>query len=111
MPTLIIPDQMQTTRAGSGWVEVTLADSRISGTSAMIARRWTIQPGATGPQLTQGDVDQLLYVARGSGKAVVDGQEFTLDHESILWVEPGEIYHFIADLEGLEIIQGYAPGE
>jgi hypothetical protein len=29
----------------------------------------------------------------------------------VLWVEPGEKYQFIAGPQGLEILQGYAPGE
>jgi quercetin dioxygenase-like cupin family protein len=111
MPTLINPDQMQTTRSGEGWFEVTLADSRLTGTSAMVARRWILQPGAAGPELVQGDVDQLLYVSRGGGTAVVDGQELALGYESILWVEAGESYHFVAGPDGLELLQGYAPGE
>jgi quercetin dioxygenase-like cupin family protein len=110
MPTLINPDQMHTTRTGDDWVEITLADSRSAGTSAMVARRWILQPGASGPQTTHADVDQLLYVARGGGKAVVDGQEMPLGYESILWLEPGETYHLVAGPEGLEILQGYAPG-
>src|SRR5574341_419639 len=111
MPKLITPDEMQTTRSGEGWTEITLADSRTTGTAAMVARRWVLQPGATGPEIVHGDVDQLLYVAQGGGKAVVNGTEFALDHESILWLEPGERYHFVAGPDGLEIIQGYAPGE
>ncbi len=111
MPTLIDLDQMQTARTGDGWLEVTLADSRATGTAVMVVRRWILQPGAAGPETTHADADQLLYVARGGGKAVVDGKEFPLDHESILWLEPGEGYHFVAGPEGLEIIQGYAPGE
>jgi quercetin dioxygenase-like cupin family protein len=77
----------------------------------MTARRWTLQPGAIGPERVHGDVDQLLYVVRGTGAAVVNGQEFALGPESILWLEPGEAYHFVAGSNGLEIIQGYAPGD
>jgi quercetin dioxygenase-like cupin family protein len=110
MPTLINPDQMTTAETGEGWVDLSLAEPGITGTSAMVAHRWTLQPGVTGPERIHGDVDQLLYVIRGSGKAIVDGQVFALDHESILWLEPGETYHFVAGPDGLEILQGYAPG-
>ena len=78
---------------------------------AMLARRWIFDPGMEGPKNTQGDHVQLLYVISGSGKAIVDGQSFELDHESVLWLEPGETYHFVAGKEGLEILQGYATGE
>jgi quercetin dioxygenase-like cupin family protein len=53
----------------------------------------------------------LLYVIRGSGTAVVNGEDMPLNDESVLWLEPGEQYQFIAGADGLEILQGYAPGE
>jgi len=110
MPTLINPDQMTTAHTGDDWVDLTLAYPKTSGTSAMVARRWTLQPGAIGPERVHGDVDQLLYVISGDGKAVVNGQAFALGPESILWLEPGETYHFEGGPNGLEILQGYAPG-
>jgi mannose-6-phosphate isomerase-like protein (cupin superfamily) len=55
-------------------------------------------------------VDQLLYVIRGNGTAEVDERTFPLEGESVLWLEPGEQYCFIAGENGLEILQGYAPG-
>jgi quercetin dioxygenase-like cupin family protein len=94
MPVIINSEEMET-RRGEGWVEITLADPQIIGTPAMTARRWIFEPGASGPEWIQGDVDQLLYVIRGSGLAVVNGQEFQLNEESLLWVEPGEHYCFI----------------
>jgi quercetin dioxygenase-like cupin family protein len=72
----------------------------------MAARRWLFEPGAIGPVLEHGRTDQLLYVIRGSGTAEVDGQSFPLSEESVLWLESGEIYHFIAGDGGLEILQG-----
>jgi quercetin dioxygenase-like cupin family protein len=109
MPLIVNAEEM-VTRRGEGWAEITLADSQTIGAPAMMARRWVFEPGAQGPELVQDDVDQLLYVIRGSGLAVVNGQEFRLSQESLLWVEPGERYCFIGGDEGLEILQGYAPG-
>jgi mannose-6-phosphate isomerase-like protein (cupin superfamily) len=57
-----------------------------------------------------GDKDQLLYVIRGNGTAEVDERTFPLEEESVLWLESGEQYCFIAGENGLEILQGYAPG-
>ena len=111
MPIIVNADETKVTRTGPGWTEVTLADAQNIGAPAMIACRWVIEPGAQGPELVQGEVDQLLYVIQGNGLAIVDGQEFPLDDESVLWVEPGERYHFVAGENGLEILQGYAPGE
>ncbi len=109
MPTLINPDQMKVSRKGDGWEVVTLADISTSGTSAMTARRWTLQPEAQMSEVIHGNMDELLYVVRGSGQAVVNGVVYALDHESILWLEPGEKYHFVAGPDGLEILQGAAP--
>lgn len=110
MPIIINAEAMQT-QQGEGWSEIILADVEAIGAPAMVARRWVLAPGATGPELVQADVDQLLYIIRGTGVAMVNGQEFRLGEESLLWVEPGERYHFIGGDEGLEILQGYAPGE
>ncbi len=112
MPIIVNSEDMKITRQGEGWTEITLADSQTIGAPAMVARRWLLEPGARGPEQTQGDADQLLYVIRGSGAAIVDGRKFPLaGGESILWLEPGEQYRFIAGEDGLEILQGYAPGE
>ena len=110
MPIIVNPKDTKITK-GSGWTQITVANTQIMGAPAMVACRWIIEAGAHGPQLEQGDKDQLLYVIRGSGKAVVDGQDMPLNNESVLWVEPGEKYQFFAGEESLEILQGYAPGE
>jgi quercetin dioxygenase-like cupin family protein len=110
MPVIVNSEEM-VTRRGEGWTEITLADTQTIGAPAMVARRWVFEPGARGPELVRGEVDQLLYIIRGSGLAVVNGQEFRLSEESVLWVESGERYCFIGGDEGLEILQGYAPGK
>jgi quercetin dioxygenase-like cupin family protein len=110
MPIIINAEDTKITRQGEGWTEVTLADPQIIGAPAMVARRWVLEPGAQGPDLVLGNADQLLYVIQGSGMAIVDGAEFPLADESVLWLEPGEQYRFIAGENGLEILQGYAPG-
>lgn len=111
MPIIINEEAMSITHRGEGWTEITLADTHTIGAPAMVARRWVFEPGARGPESVHGEVDQLLYVIRGSGLAMVNGQAFRLSKESLLWVEPGERYCFIGGENGLEILQGYAPGE
>ena len=73
---------------GEGWVKTTGANAAIIGSPTIVVSRWAFEAGATGPQQTQGDNDQLLYVIKGSGEAIVDGQSFPLDDESVLWLEP-----------------------
>lgn len=111
MPIVVNTEDTVVTRQGEGWMEITLADAEIIGNPAMVARRWILEPGAKGPEMIQGNTDQLLYVIKGSGRAIVNGEEMPLTCESVLWLEPGEQYQFIAGESHLEILQGYAPGD
>jgi quercetin dioxygenase-like cupin family protein len=111
MPIIVRPNEMKVYLQGEGWSAITLADSHIIGAPAMVARRWTLKAGARGPEQIHGEVEQLLYVIRGSGTAVVGTEYLPLEPETMLWLEPGDRYHFEAGDEGLEILQGYAPGE
>ncbi len=111
MPIIINAENVRAARQGAGWVEYTLANTDIIGAPAMVASRWVFEPGARGPELIHGDTSQLLYVIRGSGSACVEGEALPLAVESVLWLEPGEQVQFIAGDNGLEILQGYAPGE
>ena len=110
MPIIINEDGVKVTQ-GQGWSQLTLADTEIIGAPAMVTRRWVFEAGAQGPILEQGHTDQLLYVIRGGGQALVNGEAMPLTIENVLWVEPGDRYQFVAGEEGLEILQGYAPGE
>jgi len=96
---------------GKGWTQLTVADAELIGAPAMVTHRWIFEAEAQGPKLELGDTDQLLYVIRGSGKAIVNGEEMSLTIESVLWVEPGEQYQFVAGEDGLEILQGYVLGD
>jgi quercetin dioxygenase-like cupin family protein len=110
MPSIIKPDDMNETQSETGWFVRTVADTQHLGAPAMVARWWTFKPGTEGPRQRRGKADEILYVVRGSGTAVVDGQMFDLDDESVLWLEEDESYYFIAGENGLEILQGSAPG-
>lgn len=109
MPIIINLEDVKVSR-GAGWTQLTVADAEVIGIPAMVTRRWIFEAGAQGPKLEQGDMDQLLYVIRGSGKAIVNEEELPLTDESVLWIEPGEQYQFVGGEDGLEILQGYAPG-
>ena len=110
MPIIINAEDTTFAHQGEGWTEFTLVDAKSISAPALVARRWVLEPYARGPELVQGDTNQLLYVIRGSGQAIVDGQEFSLGAESVLWLESGDQYGFIAAETGLEILQGYASG-
>ena len=111
MPVIVNEKDTVITRQGRGWTEVTLVEAKTIGAPAMVARRWILKPGTKGPELVQGDTDQLLYVIKGSGTALVDGVEMHLSDESVLWLEPGERFQFVTTENALEILQGYAPGD
>ena len=111
MPTIINSQNMVEKQSCQGWSVRTVADARHIGVAAMVAKWWIFEPDAIGPSQTRGEADELLYVIRGTGQAVVGEQRFDLDDECVLWVEEGETYYFIAGETGLEILQGYAPGD
>ncbi len=111
MPNILNPEEMNIRHQGDGWTELTLADSQAIGAPAMVARRWSLVPHARGPERVHGEVEQLLYVIRGSGVAIVGDERLPLEPETMLWLEPGDRYQFEAGDAGLEILQGYAPGE
>jgi quercetin dioxygenase-like cupin family protein len=111
VPVILNHAQMQIETSGEGWTKTTLADRNTIGTSAIAAQRWSIEPNAAGPEISHGSTDQLLYVIFGGGIVRVNGDTFALEREAILWLEPGDMYQFIAGESGLEILQGYAPGE
>ena len=110
MPIIINAEDAKVAQ-GEGWTRLTVADAELIGAPAMVTRCWIFEAEAQGPTLEQVDTDQLLYVIRGGGKAIVNGEEMPLTSESVLWVEPGERYQFVAGEDGLEILQGYAPGD
>jgi quercetin dioxygenase-like cupin family protein len=111
MPIIVRPEEMSVHHRGEGWTEITLADAQTIGTPAMVARRWSLEPRALGPKMTQGESEQLLYVIRGCGVALIEGKRLPLEAETVLWLEPGDQYQIQAGENGLEILQGYAPGE
>jgi quercetin dioxygenase-like cupin family protein len=111
MPIIVKPEEIRIHRQGEGWTAITLADSQIISAPAMVARRWSLEPRARGPEMTQGEAEELLYVIRGSGIALVEGERLPLEPETVLWLESGDRYQIEAGENGLEILQGYAPGE
>ncbi len=111
MPKIINPEDIHEEHSKEGWSVRTVADASHIGMKSTVVKWWTFQPNATGPQHTRGQADEILYVIQGTGQAIVDGETFELDEESVLWVEEGEIYSFTAGENGLQILQGYAEQE
>ena len=111
MPIILNPEIMETETSKEGWSKTTLADLKTIGTASIAAQRWSFEPLAVGPEQKHGDTDQLLYVISGDGTVRVNGESLPLEKETLLWLERDDIYQFVAGENGLEILQGYAPGE
>lgn len=111
MPIILKPEDMEVEIAEEGWMKTTLADYKTIGTAAIVAHRWSFEPLACGPEQVHGDSDQLLYVISGDGSVRVNGESLPLGKETLLWLEQGDVFQFLAGENGLEILQGYAPGE
>ena len=111
MPTILNPEIMETEINREGWTKTILADHKTIGTLAIAAQRWSFEPLAIGPEQKHGDNDQLLYVISGDGTARVNGESLPLEKETLLWLERDDIYQFYAGENGLDVLQGYAPGE
>jgi quercetin dioxygenase-like cupin family protein len=111
MPIIVKPEEMNIIQRGDGWTLTLLADSRTIGAPAMVARRWTLDPYARGPELVHGRAEGMLYVIGGDGVAHVEGQDMPLCRESVVWLETDERYQLEAGPQGLEVLQGYAPGQ
>jgi len=111
MPKIVNPSDMASHQSGDGWKIITLADASHIGEAVMVARHWYLDPGTTGPLEVHGNAEQLLYVIKGGGIAIVGEKRLPLERETVLWLEPGDRYQFEAHGDGLEILQGFTPGE
>jgi quercetin dioxygenase-like cupin family protein len=111
VPIILKPEIMETEINREGWTKTTLADHKTIGTAAIAAQRWSFEPLAIGPEQKHGDTDQLLYIISGDGMVRVNGESLPLEKETMLWLEDDDVYQFYAGEFGLEVLQGYAPGE
>ena len=104
MPTIFSPAQLKTTRAG-GAAHTTLADAAMLGSDALQVERLTLDASAKTPSTAAPDGEHFLYVIRGTGTARVGSESFTLEPESMLWLEAGDEYSIEAGAEGLEVLR------
>ena len=106
MPEFRQASEIEIERRGEGWTSSTLADRRHVPGMAMVARRWNVEPGAVGPEERwQGPAERFLYVISGSGHVNVGGEVSRLERESVVWLEPGDVYHLAAGKDPLEVLE------
>lgn len=106
MPNIVNPDEMKVVD-GAGWEELLLADSATFGEKSMVAKRWNVEPMLQMPPSDLVEVDTMLYVISGAGKAQVGAETFVLELEDVLWLEPQERVILTAGEAGLSILVGY----
>lgn len=111
MPIILKPDIMKSDMDENGWTKIVLADYQTIGTNAIVAQRWSFEPLTTGPEQKHNDSDELLYVISGGGNIRVNDTTLALEKETVIWLESGDVYQLTAGENGLEILQGYAPGD
>lgn len=103
------PDEMQTNRYGNDGTETILTDRLVLGEAVMVTRRWSLKSNARGPETKHGDYEEMLFVISGGGTAHVGEALYTLERESMLWLEQGDAYYLEAGPDGLEVLQYCAP--
>ena len=107
MPIIIKNEEKNYLQETTGLKIESLTDSQKLESPVMVVNRLIFDSNIIGPELTHTDIDQLLYVIKGNGIAKVNNEEFSLNKESILWLENGEKYQFISGGNGLEIPSQY----
>ncbi len=106
MPEFRQAAEIEVANRGDGWTVSVLADARHVPGMAMVARRWTLEPGARPPEeLWEGGAERFLYVISGSGHLEAGGRSTELERESVVWLEPGDRYRIAAVDGGLEILE------
>lgn len=61
---------------------------------------------------THNDVDQILFFIEGSGMAILDGSEITVNEEDVLYIQRGAKHNIInTGSEKMKIVSIYAPAE
>jgi quercetin dioxygenase-like cupin family protein len=98
------------TRSGPGWQESVWAGKDVFGTSVpMRGRRYLIEAGAIGPNVTLEAEEAMVYVAAGRGVARVGAESFPLEPESVVWISPGAELVLCAGGEALDALVAEAP--
>ncbi|MDW8065207.1 cupin domain-containing protein [Thermoflexus sp.] len=103
MPVRIRVEHMPQ-QAGTGWQEIILADSDRVGIPGIRLSHWKLDPGTAGPEQCHRDAEGFLYVSRGGGMIWVNGSEWPLAPETVIWLEPGDCYQIRSGKEGIEIL-------
>jgi quercetin dioxygenase-like cupin family protein len=108
MPSVFNSTDLTTTRTGN-IDRTTLADRDILGVEALHVERIKLDPGVHTRAASVQAGEHFLYVIDGVGQAHVGPHAFSLQPESILWLEPGDSYSLEAGEDSLEVLLCHAP--
>lgn len=93
----------------NGVLLTTLANAAMLGVEALDVQRFTLEAEADTPSFGAAQAERFVYVIRGEGDARVAGESFPLAPESILWIEPADVFSLQAGLQGLDVLLCRAP--
>ncbi len=103
MPMRIQAEKMLR-HVGTGWQEIVMANIDGMDIPGVRLSRWKLDPETMGPEQYHGNAEGFLYVSRGSGTIWANGHPWPLDHETVVWLEPGDRYRIQSGNEGIEIL-------
>ena len=108
MPTTFGPADLTTTRQ-AGVTHTMLANRALLGTDALQVEQITLEPGARTRPAQVSTSEHFVYVIRGAGHAYVGHDTFPLESESVLWLEPGDLFSLEAGADALAVLLCRAP--
>ncbi len=110
MPTVRHPGQLPAER-GTGWTRLDWAGPGVFGEPVpMQARRYQIEPGASGPDITLGGQEAFAYVIGGAGTATAGPEDYPLARESVLWLAGCAALALAAGPDGLDVLVAESAG-
>ena len=108
MPTIFEPKDLPAIKK-DGQSLTTLANMAMLGTDAMEVERIILDANASTSNFEAVNAERFLFVIHGAGQAHVGEQAFTLQAESLLWLETPDTFYLMAGADGLEVLLCRAP--
>jgi len=87
----------------------TLANQAMLGADTLQVKRITLESNSKSESFGAENMERFVYVISGKGQAQVGHDTFTLETESVLWLEKGDSFQFETRNEMLELLVCYAP--
>ena len=108
MPTIFEPKNLPIDEK-MGVKIATLANQAMLGTDALQVKCITMDANSKSESFDAENMERFIYVIRGKGQAQVENKSFSLEAESVLWLEKTDSFHFETEANELELLLCYAP--